>query len=325
MSKKHDHNPHLIHDVTEVLVVQSKTLPPRTFVIATGENRTHATNPRLRRSAEPHAPELLLLDFEVDHGAATVLTGAQVVLEIELNGGQREVMVQARANSITVGLPEAEGAFPPGVNRVDNAYTRSYLVGRKVGGNTGTWSDSGALVIGKDGSVTLDGTAIKNPTLTATSLTWSTRDGNSSDAAVTLATASTSTYHWPNALPKGFNFTGSITPSGSGAEDFRGLGQTLTQTKTAFDGAPLSAMVPGDTVQFRVDGRTTAGTITDVNGLFGAPNSTFVPGESCNKTIPAGATANDYQFSAPTESAAGGGGPIGTMTGTIKVGTGPRL
>jgi hypothetical protein len=107
MSKKHDHNPHLIHDVTEVLVVQSKTLPPRTFVIATGENRSHAANPRLRRSAEPHVPELLLLDFEVDHGAAAVLTGAQVVLEIEPNGGQREVMVQAKTNSITVGLPEA--------------------------------------------------------------------------------------------------------------------------------------------------------------------------------------------------------------------------
>ncbi len=101
MSKKSEHDPKLIHAVKEVLVLQTKSIPPRTFVIAAGENRTGLTNPRLVPSERASIPEVLDLDFQVDHGAIEVITGASAVLEIELNGGKNEVTVHAATNSIT--------------------------------------------------------------------------------------------------------------------------------------------------------------------------------------------------------------------------------
>jgi len=110
MSKKSERNPNLIHTVTEVLVVQTKSLPPRTFVIAAGENRTGARNPRLVSCEGVGVPETLYLDFEVDHGMTTEVVNLTAALEIELNGGKNQVTVHAKENSISQELPPRKAA-----------------------------------------------------------------------------------------------------------------------------------------------------------------------------------------------------------------------
>lgn len=105
MNTKHDHNPKLIYRVNEVLVLQTRSLPPRTFVVASGEAGTNATSARLVPSSRIGTPETLALDFEADDGAITVLTPVSAVREIELNGGKSHVTVHARINGITEDLP----------------------------------------------------------------------------------------------------------------------------------------------------------------------------------------------------------------------------
>lgn len=105
MNKKNDHNPKLIFTVKDVTVTQTKSIPPRTLVTASGEAGTNATNPRLVRCALVSIPETLQLDLEADDGLLQVITPVTATFEIEGPHGYNEVTVHAATNSITREVP----------------------------------------------------------------------------------------------------------------------------------------------------------------------------------------------------------------------------
>lgn len=105
MSKKNDHNPKLILNVNAVEVAQTRSIPPRTFVIASGEARTHAASPRLVRCPLPSIPETLQLDLEADDGPLQVITKVTAVYEIEGPHAFRQVTVHAATSSISRPVP----------------------------------------------------------------------------------------------------------------------------------------------------------------------------------------------------------------------------
>lgn len=110
MSKQNDHNPKLILNVKDVEVAQTKSIPPRTFVIASGEARTNATGCRLMRCALPSIPETLQLDFEADDGPLPVITKVTAVYEIEGPHAFHQVTVHAATNSISRPVPPSGDA-----------------------------------------------------------------------------------------------------------------------------------------------------------------------------------------------------------------------
>ncbi|TMQ07652.1 MAG: hypothetical protein E6J90_42715 [Deltaproteobacteria bacterium] len=110
MSKKNDHNPKLILNVTDVEVAQTRSIPPRSFVIASGEARTNATSPRLVRCALPSIPETLQLDLEADDGPLPVITKVTAAYEIEGPHAFRQVTVHAETNSMSREVPPGEKA-----------------------------------------------------------------------------------------------------------------------------------------------------------------------------------------------------------------------
>lgn len=110
MSKQNDHNPKMILNVQDVEVAQTKSIPPRTFVIASGEARTNATSSRLMRSSLPSIPEMLQLDFEADDGPLQVITKVTAVYEIEGPHAFHQVTVHAATNSISRDVPAGGNA-----------------------------------------------------------------------------------------------------------------------------------------------------------------------------------------------------------------------
>ena len=105
MTNQNDHNPKLIFNVKDVEVAQTRSIPPRTFVIASGEARTNATSPRLVRCAQPSIPGMLQLDFEADDGPLQVITKVTAVYEIKEPHAFHQVTVHAATNSISREIP----------------------------------------------------------------------------------------------------------------------------------------------------------------------------------------------------------------------------
>jgi hypothetical protein len=128
------------------------------------------------------------------------------------------------AASSLLGLCIVLGACRSGTEPAEYEWAGVYTTATKSGGATGTWNGHAPLEVTADRRVIQGTTEIQNPTLGANTLSWTTADGNATNATVTFMSESSATYYW-SAPVSGKLFQGSIQSPGSGPVDYRGLVQ----------------------------------------------------------------------------------------------------
>ena len=128
------------------------------------------------------------------------------------------------AASSLLGLCIVVGACSSGTEPAGYEWAGVYSAATKFGGATGIWNGHAVLEVTADRRVIQGTTEIQNPILGANTLSWTTADGNATNATVTFMSESSATYFW-SAPVSGKLFQGSIQSPGSGPLDYRGLVQ----------------------------------------------------------------------------------------------------
>ncbi len=100
----------------------------------------------------------------------------------------------------------------------------TYSTSEKFGGATGIWQANSTLTVTDALEVTYRGTAIMNPTVTSTGISWTRADGNATNADLLFQMGSTNDFFFDPSVT-GRVFQGRVQYAQQGFLDFRGIAQ----------------------------------------------------------------------------------------------------